>query len=126
MRPISYTRATDVASAITTVSADPQRAFLAGGTTEIDLLRLNVVQPSGLVDINLLPLKQIEALADGGLRIGALARMSDVAQAPAVAERFPMIAQALVLGARRLRQRHRAGRQRGHQVLDEFHVVSFD
>ena len=53
MRPISYTRATDVASAITTVSADPQRAFLAGGTTEIDLLRLNVVQPSGLVDINL-------------------------------------------------------------------------
>jgi xanthine dehydrogenase YagS FAD-binding subunit len=99
MRPISYTRATDVASAITTVSADPQRAFLAGGTTEIDLLRLNVVQPSGLVDINLLPLKQIEELADGGLRIGALARMSDVAQAPAVAERFPMIAQALVLGA---------------------------
>ena len=62
MRPISYTRATDVASAITTVSADPQRAFLAGGTTEIDLLRLNVVQPSGLVDINLLPLKQIEEL----------------------------------------------------------------
>ena len=99
MRPISYTRATDVASAITTVSADPQRAFLAGGTTEIDLLRLNVVQPSGLVDINLLPLKQIEELADGGLRIGALARMSDVAEAPAVAERFPMIAQALVLGA---------------------------
>src|SRR5256885_723683 len=70
MRPISYTRATDVASAITTVSADPQRAFLAGGTTEIDLLRLNVVQPSGLVDINLLPLKQIEELADGGLRFG--------------------------------------------------------
>src|SRR5256885_4028214 len=99
MRPISYTRATDVASAITTVSADPQRAFLAGGTTEIDLLRLNVVQPSGLVDINLLPLKQIEELADGGLRIGALARMSDVAEAPAVAEHFPMIAQALVLGA---------------------------
>src|SRR6266566_5252094 len=63
------------------------------------LLCLNVVQPSGLVDINLLPLKQIEELADGGLRIGALARMSDVAQAPAVAERFPMIAQALVLGA---------------------------
>ena len=76
MRPISYTRATDVDSAITAVSADPQRAFLAGGTTQIDLLRLNVVQPDDLVDINLLPLKQIEVLADGGLRIGALARMS--------------------------------------------------
>ncbi len=99
MRPISYARATDVASAITTVSADPQRAFLAGGTTEIDLLRLNVVQSDGLVDINLLPLKQIEVLADGGLRIGALARMSDVAEAPVVQEHFPMIAQALVLGA---------------------------
>src|SRR5256885_723679 len=83
MRPISYARATDVASAITTVSADPQRAFLAGGTTEIDLLRLNVVQPSGLVDINLLPLKQIEELAHGGLRSGALARMRDVAEAQA-------------------------------------------
>jgi len=58
MRPISYTRATDIASAIATVSADPQRAFLAGGTTEIDLLRLNVVQPDDLVDINGLPLKQ--------------------------------------------------------------------
>ncbi len=99
MRPLSYTRATDVASAITTVSADPERAFLAGGTTQIDLLRLNVVQPNGLVDINVLPLKQIELLADGGLRIGALARMSDVAQAPVVQEHFPMIAQALVLGA---------------------------
>jgi len=99
MRPISYARATDVASAIITVSADPARAFLAGGTTEIDLLRQGVVSPSGLVDINALPLKQIEDLADGGLRIGALARMSDVAEAPGVVERFPVIAQALVLGA---------------------------
>ena len=99
MRPVSYARATDVADAIATVSADPDSAFLAGGTTEVDLLRLNVVQPSGLVDINALPLEAIEDLPDGGLRIGALARMSDVAEAPGVVERFPMIAQALVLGA---------------------------
>lgn len=99
MQPISYTRATDVASAIATVSADPARAFLAGGTTEIDLLRLQVIKPHGLVDINGLPLQQIDVLADGGLRIGALARMSEIAQAPVVVERFPMIAQALVLGA---------------------------
>ncbi|MFL5577152.1 MAG: FAD binding domain-containing protein [Gemmatimonadaceae bacterium] len=99
MRPISYARATDVAEAIATVLADPDSAYLAGGTTEVDLLRLNVVQPSGLVDINALPLDRIEDLADGGLRIGALARMSDVAEAPGVAERFPVIAQALVLGA---------------------------
>jgi xanthine dehydrogenase YagS FAD-binding subunit len=99
MRPISYARATDIASAIGTVSADPTRAFLAGGTTEVDLLRQGVVAPSGLVDINELPLKQIESLADGGLRIGALARMSEVAEAPGVVEGFPVIAQALVLGA---------------------------
>ena len=59
MRPISYARASDVASAIATVSADPTRAFLAGGTTEVDLLRQGVIAPSGLVDINELPLKQI-------------------------------------------------------------------
>jgi xanthine dehydrogenase YagS FAD-binding subunit len=99
MRPVSYARASDVAGAIAAVSADPESAFLAGGTTEVDLLRLNVVQPSRLVDINALPLAQIEGLPGGGLRIGALARMSDVAQAPAVVERFPVIAQALVLGA---------------------------
>ena len=99
MRPVSYARATDVAGAITTVSADPDSAFLAGGTTEVDLLRLNVVRPRRLVDINALPLSQIEVLPDGGLRIGALARMSDVAEAPGVAERFPMIAESLLLGA---------------------------
>jgi xanthine dehydrogenase YagS FAD-binding subunit len=99
MRPLSYARATDVASAIATVSADRDSAFLAGGTTEIDLLRINVVQPRLLVDINPLPLNRVEDLPDGGLRIGALARMSDVAATPGVIERYPMIAQALVLGA---------------------------
>ncbi|HEY9479834.1 MAG TPA: FAD binding domain-containing protein, partial [Gemmatimonadaceae bacterium] len=65
MRPISYARATDVADAIATVSADSESAFLAGGTTEIDLLRQNVVQPSTLVDINALPLTGVEELSDG-------------------------------------------------------------
>jgi len=99
MRPISYARATDVFEAIATVLADPESAYLAGGTTEVDLLRLDVVRPTALVDINDLPLGSIEELADGGLRIGALARMSDVAADSVVSERFPMIAQALLLGA---------------------------
>ncbi len=99
MRPVSYARAGDVAEAIATVSADPGGAFLAGGTTEIDLLRQNVIWPSALVDINALPLAGVEELPDGGVRLGALARMSDVAESPAVMERFPMIAQALVQGA---------------------------
>jgi xanthine dehydrogenase YagS FAD-binding subunit len=99
MRPISYARATEVSEAIGAVSADRDLAFLAGGTTEIDLLRLDVVRPNGLVDINALPLRGIEDLPGGGLSIGALARMSDVAESPGVVARYPMLAQALVLGA---------------------------
>ncbi|MGW1882834.1 FAD binding domain-containing protein [Streptomyces sp. NPDC001970] len=99
MRPITYSRAPDTASAIAAVSSDPTSDFLAGGTTEVDLLRQNVLTPRRLVDINDLPLTGIEATPEGGLRIGSLARMSDVAAAPVVRDRFPVIAQALELGA---------------------------
>ncbi|GGO48940.1 FAD binding domain-containing protein [Streptomyces lasiicapitis] len=102
MRPISYLRAegTDaVDSALRAVGGDPGSDFLAGGTTEVDLLRQNVLGPRRLVDINRLPLADIEDLPDGGLRIGALARMSEVASSPAVQERFPLVSRALVLGA---------------------------
>jgi xanthine dehydrogenase YagS FAD-binding subunit len=99
MRPFSYVRAGDAGTAIGLVRARPDSAFLAGGTTEVDLVRQDVLRPGLLVDINDLPLDLIEDLPDGGLRIGALARMSDVARAPGVIERFPVISQALVLGA---------------------------
>ncbi|MFD9209401.1 FAD binding domain-containing protein [Streptomyces sioyaensis] len=99
MRAISYTRATDVPGAVAAVTNDPGSSFLAGGTTEVDLLRLDVLRPNRLVDINRLPLADIEDRADGGLVIGALARMSDVAQAPGVVERYPMLSQSLLLGA---------------------------
>jgi xanthine dehydrogenase YagS FAD-binding subunit len=99
MRPLSYSRVADVDSAVALVSGDPGGAFLAGGTTEIDLVRLGVERPDRLVDINALPLADVEELASGGLRIGALARMSDVARTPVVAERYPAISQALLLGA---------------------------
>ncbi len=99
MRPLSYARATDVDGAIAAVRERSDAAFLAGGTTEVDLVRQNVLRPGLLVDINDLPLTQVEDLPGGGLRIGALARMSDVAKAAAVVERFPVISQALLLGA---------------------------
>jgi xanthine dehydrogenase YagS FAD-binding subunit len=99
MRPLSYARAADVNSAIATVREHPDGAFLAGGTTEVDLVRQNVLRPGLLVDINDLPLDRVEDRPDGGLRIGALARMSDVAQAAGVVARFPVISQALLLGA---------------------------
>jgi xanthine dehydrogenase YagS FAD-binding subunit len=99
MRTVSYSRVSDVATAVATVMADPDSAFLAGGTNAVDLLRINVEQPRLLVDINDLPLGQITDQRDGGLLIGANARMSEVARAPGVRERYPLISQALELGA---------------------------
>ena len=99
MRPFGYARVTDADSAIAMVQESRDSAFLAGGTTEVDLVRQNVLRPALLVDINDLPLNRVEELPSGGLRIGALARMSDVAQAAGVVERFPMISQALLQGA---------------------------
>jgi xanthine dehydrogenase YagS FAD-binding subunit len=99
MRPFSYARAADAGAAIAAVRGRPDGAFLAGGTTAVDLVRQNVLRPGLLVDINDLPLTGIEDLPGGGLRVGALARMSDVARAPRVRERFPVISQALLLGA---------------------------
>jgi xanthine dehydrogenase YagS FAD-binding subunit len=99
MRPLSYARAADAETAIAMVAERPDSAFLAGGTTEVDLVRQDVLRPGLLVDINGLRLTGVEDLPGGGLRIGALARMSDVAQAPGVVARFPVISQALLLGA---------------------------
>src|SRR5260370_30742690 len=99
MRSLSYARAADVDGAIALVAEREDSAFLAGGTTEGDLVRQNVLRPGLLVDINDLPLNGVEDLPDGGVRIGALARMSDAAPATAVKERFPGISQAPLLGA---------------------------
>jgi xanthine dehydrogenase YagS FAD-binding subunit len=99
MRPLSYARVNDAGTAIAMVREHSDGAFLAGGTTEVDLIRQNVLGPGLLVDINDLPMNRVEDLPGGGLRIGAVGRMSDVARAPGVVERFPVISQALLLGA---------------------------
>src|SRR3954471_12673397 len=99
MRPLTYSRAADVDDALALVGADPASAFLAGGTNEVDLIRAGISQSEHLVDINDLPLTAVEDRADGGLRIGALARMSDVARTPSVVQRYPAISRALLLSA---------------------------
>ena len=99
MRPLSYTRAGSVDEAIAVVSADPASAFLAGGTSEVDLVRAGVMHPDLLVDINGLPLAEIEALPHGGVRVGALTRMSHMARSQVVIEGYPAVSQALLLGA---------------------------
>ncbi len=98
MRPLSYSRVENVDEAVA-LGREPGAAFLAGGTTEVDLIRAGMAHPDHLIDINDLPLTAVEDLPDGGLHIGALARMSDVARTPAVMERYPAISRALLLGA---------------------------
>src|SRR3954470_5827915 len=99
MRPITYSRAVDIDDALTLAAANPASAFLAGGTNEVDLIRAGISPSAHLVDINDLPLTGTEDRADGGLHIGALARMSDVARNPGVANRYPAISRALLLSA---------------------------
>jgi len=99
VKPLTYSRATGVHDAVVRVAESPTSSFLAGGTTEVDLIRASVSPSDHLVDINALPLSVVDDLPDGGLHIGALARMSDVARIPAVIERYPAISEALLLGA---------------------------
>jgi len=98
MRPIRFTRAADEAAAIA-AAAGPGAAFLGGGTTLLDLLKLDVIRSDELVDVRALPLARIEPIAGGGLRIGALARNTDVAYAPAVREAWPLLSHAILAGA---------------------------
>ena len=73
--------------------------FLAGGTTLVDLMKLNVERPRHLVDISRLQLGGIDVLPDGGLRIGAMVRNADLAQHAAVRRDYPVLSQALLSGA---------------------------
>ena len=96
MRPYTYTQARTVREALR--GAGPETAYLAGGTTLVDLMKLEVMSPDQVVDINRLPLTGI-TLDNKGLHIGALERMSDVAAHRSVRQHYPMIAQALELSA---------------------------
>lgn len=104
MRSFSYERASDVASALAGLQDTPDSALLAGGTTLIDLMKLNVMTPDRLIDVTALPernpaLGAVEMTSGGGVRIGALARMSDVAEHPLVREGYPVVSEALLKGA---------------------------
>ena len=94
-----YARANDVADAVRRIAADPKAKFIAGGTNLVDLMKEDVERPSRLIDITHLPLKAVEETSNGGLRIGALVPNSDLAYHPLIAERYPMLASALLAGA---------------------------
>jgi xanthine dehydrogenase YagS FAD-binding subunit len=100
MHQFTLSRPPDTSAAIAAHARDTHLAFIAGGTDLIGLMKDRVTLPERLLDINRLPdMAQIELLSDGGLRIGALARMSDVAAEPKVRSRFPVIAESLLFAA---------------------------
>ncbi len=98
METFSYLRATDAAQATNAAAREDVR-FIAGGTTLLDLMKLDVERPTRLVDINRIGLDTIEKLPNGGLRVGALVRNSDLAHHPMVQTEYSVLSQALLAGA---------------------------
>ncbi|MBV9829152.1 MAG: xanthine dehydrogenase family protein subunit M [Alphaproteobacteria bacterium] len=99
MNPFDYIRPATISEAVA-AAAVPGSAYLAAGTNLVDLMKGGIVRPTRLIDVSGLPgLDQIEPLPDGGLRIGARVRNSDLAYTPLVNQRFPAVAEALLSGA---------------------------
>ena len=105
MKTFEFIRPADSAAAITTAARTrtaqqgAEIRFVAGGTTLIDLMKLNVETPARLLDINRLPLDKIEGTADDGLKIGATVRNSDLANHPTVKRDYAVLSQAILAGA---------------------------
>ncbi|MDQ2770147.1 MAG: xanthine dehydrogenase family protein subunit M [Bacteroidota bacterium] len=98
MNNFSYTQAASAKEATANRAATAQAAYIAGGTTLLDLMKANLEEHAQLVDINLLPFKGIEQTSDG-LRIGAMERMSDVGEHPLVLQNYPAVSESLLLAA---------------------------
>ncbi|MFF3785396.1 FAD binding domain-containing protein [Streptomyces sp. NPDC001933] len=99
MKPFAYFRARSAEEAVRERAAHPGAVFLGGGTNLVDLMKLGVAAPDRLIDISRLPLDHVADTEDGGLRIGATVRNSDLAAHPAVRTRYPALSQALLSGA---------------------------
>ncbi|MGC1299410.1 MAG: xanthine dehydrogenase family protein subunit M [Alloacidobacterium sp.] len=98
MQAFRYSQAKSIDVAVDLISRQSSK-FIAGGTTLVDLMKLNVERPAALVDIKGLPLDRIEPTSDGGLKIGALVRNSDLAWNPDVKQRYSVLSEALLSGA---------------------------
>jgi CO/xanthine dehydrogenase FAD-binding subunit len=98
MNKFVYIRFTEVGEAVSAAAAGPAAAFLAGGTTQVDLMKDGVLAPQVLIDITRLPLRGVTA-GGGVLRVGALTTMEELAADPVVAERLPVVRESLLLAA---------------------------
>lgn len=99
METFNYIHADSRQSAVKSVLEGTRSKFLAGGTNLIDLMKLNIETPRQVIDINGLDLYNIEEMAGGAVRIGALVKNSDLAWHPLVMQRYPVLSEALLSGA---------------------------
>ena len=99
MKTFTYERVATPEAAAQAVAAKPGAKFIAGGTNLLDLMKLQIETPAHLVDVNRIGLDRIEEIADGGLRIGAMVRNSDLAADMQVRQRYPVLSRALLAGA---------------------------
>jgi len=99
MRPFTFERATTPAAAAEAVAHFPDAKFIAGGTNLLDLMKLQIETPAHVVDVNPLGLDRIEPTSDGGLRIGALVRNTDLAADARVRHDYAVLSRALLAGA---------------------------
>jgi xanthine dehydrogenase YagS FAD-binding subunit len=98
VRPFTYTRPADASAALAAAAREPEAKFLGGGTNLLDLMKMGTERPAHLIDVSRLPFAAVEARGEG-VRIGAMARNSDVADHPMIRARYPLLTQALVAGA---------------------------
>jgi xanthine dehydrogenase YagS FAD-binding subunit len=99
MKPFTYERASSPAAAASAAARIRQTKFIAGGTNLLDLMKLQIETPMHLIDVNGLALDKIEPTPEGGLRIGALVRNTDLAADPRVRRDYGLLSRALVSGA---------------------------
>jgi xanthine dehydrogenase YagS FAD-binding subunit len=99
MKPFTYERASSVQEAAAAAVRHPNAKFIAGGTNLLDLMKLQIEAPRHLIDVNPLGLDKIEAIPEGGLRIGALVRNTDLAADARVRRDYAVLSRALLAGA---------------------------
>lgn len=99
MRPFTYERARTPAEAAAAAAKKTGAKFIAGGTNLLDLMKMDIETPTHLIDVNGLALDKIEPTSEGGLRIGALVRNTDLAADERVRRDYPLLSRALVAGA---------------------------
>jgi xanthine dehydrogenase YagS FAD-binding subunit len=99
MRAFTYERASTPAAAAQAVAGKPGAKFIAGGTNLLDLMKLQIETPTHLVDVNRIGLDTIDPSPEGGLRIGALVRNTDLAADPRVRKDYGVLSRALLAGA---------------------------